>query len=65
MRAQLKYRDGEEKSLAGFMAVRRDRLGALQGEQLLELNREGELELIYLHLQSMQNLLNLAERAAS
>ena len=65
MRAQLKYRDGEEKSLAGFMAVRRDRLGELHGEQLLELNREGELELIYLHLQSMQNVLNLAERDVS
>jgi hypothetical protein len=65
MQAQLKHRNGEQKSVGGFMAVSRDKLKTLDDDTLLELNRGGGLELIYLHLQSMQNILNIADRAVA
>jgi hypothetical protein len=37
------------------MAVDREKLKALPGDKLAELARTGELELIYVHLQSMRN----------
>ena len=55
---------GELTSLGGFMAVNRERLKALSGEQLAELAQTDELELVYLHLQSMRNLSEIAQRAA-
>ncbi|MDJ0863875.1 MAG: SapC family protein [Gammaproteobacteria bacterium] len=56
---------GEHTSLSGFMAVKRERLKALSGEQLSELAQSDELELVYLHLQSMHNLSVVAQRAAT
>jgi len=55
MGAQYRTPDGERGSLSGFMAVNRDKLKALTGEQLEALIKTDELELIYLHLQSMRN----------
>ncbi len=63
MQAQVTIGSGERLALAGFMAVNRDRLKALSGEQLSELARTDELELIYVHLQSMRNFAPMAERA--
>ncbi len=62
MQAQLKFGSGAEKTITGFLAVKRDRLKDLSGEQLSELAVVDELELIYLHLQSMQNVKELAGR---
>jgi hypothetical protein len=62
MRAQFKFPSGEEGSLGGFMAVSRERLKALSDEQLVELMRSDELELVYLHLQSMHNFSMMVER---
>ena len=62
MEAKVKF-DGEEKvAIAGFMVVNRDRLKSLSAEKLSELAKIDELELIYLHLQSMQNISSLAAR---
>lgn len=55
MQAQLKLQSGERMSLAGFMAVDRKKLKALPDATLAELARGDELELVYLHLQSMRN----------
>jgi SapC protein len=46
---------GQPVSLGGFLAVNRQKLKALSGEALAALAKTDELELVYLHLQSMRN----------
>ncbi|MCI4677307.1 SapC family protein [Rhodoblastus acidophilus] len=62
MQAQVKTGDGPSFSLSGFMAVNRDKLKALPAETLSELAKTDELELLYLHLQSMRNFEGLRDR---
>ncbi len=62
MQAQFTLSAGQQMSLTGFMAVNRDRLKGLSGEQLKELAETGDLELVYTHLQSMRNISLMAER---
>lgn len=62
MRAQFSLRDGRTITLAGFEAVSREKLKAIAPEQLNVLFASDDLELIYLHLQSMKNLQATAER---
>jgi SapC len=65
MQAQVEMRSGEKSSLTGFLAVNRARLKAVGGVKLAELANTDELELIYLHLQSMRNFQSLPDRLAS
>lgn len=62
MQAQFTLGTGEQVSLAGFFAINRDRLKALTGDQLAELARTDELELMYMHLQSMRNFTAMVQR---
>jgi hypothetical protein len=62
MQAQIALPTGEKIALAGFMAVNRDRLKKLSGEKLAELVQANELELIYIHLQSIRNISVMADR---
>ncbi|MGK0169365.1 MAG: hypothetical protein ACI9W2_001086 [Gammaproteobacteria bacterium] len=62
MRAQFRFDSGEESSLGGFMAVNRERLKALDDNKLGEMMRGDEIELIYLHLQSLRNFGSMAKR---
>ena len=62
MQAQITRPTGEKIALAGFMAVNRDRLKKLSGEKLAELAQTDELELIYIHLQSIRNISVIADR---
>ncbi len=62
MQAQVTMESGGRVALGGFMAVSRTRLKALSGEKLAELAATDELELLYLHLQSMRNFDGLRER---
>lgn len=62
MQAKFSLRNGEETSLSGFRAISRDRLAKLSGADLSALLQSSELELIYLHLQSMRNFTPLVER---
>lgn len=55
MQAQIAMGSGEKLSLGGFWAVNRPKLKALSGDKLAELAKTDELELLYLHLQSMRN----------
>jgi hypothetical protein len=64
MTAQVTMGSGPPLSLGGFMAVNRDKLKALPGDVLAELAKTDELELIYLHLNSLRNFDNLRERLA-
>ncbi|UUZ54433.1 SapC family protein [Massilia sp. H-1] len=62
MQAEFTLASGEKMSLAGFQAVDRKRLKALSGDQLHEMAANDELELIYLHLQSMRNFSSVKDR---
>jgi len=64
MQAQIDMGSGERLQLRGFWAVNRAKLKALAGEKLAELARTDELELLYLHLQSMRNFNALRDRLA-
>ena len=63
MQAQVKFGSGQEMTVGGFMVVNRDRLKEVSGEKLSELASVDELELLYLHLQSLHNVTDLANRA--
>jgi hypothetical protein len=55
MQANVTTPKGEKLALAGFLAVSREKLRALNGETLEKLVKNDELELLYLHLASMRN----------
>lgn len=65
MRAQIRLDSGESIALTGFMVVDRARLKTLSSEKLAELVKSDELELIYIHLQSMKNFTGMRERLAA
>lgn len=62
MQAQVTIENGRRLSLGGFMAINREKLKALPGDKLAELIKTDELELIFLHIQSMRNFEHLRER---
>ena len=62
MQAQFTLGSGEKMSLGGFHVVDRKRLKALPAETLAQLAASDELELIYLHLQSMRNFTEIKDR---
>ena len=64
MQAQVTLPAGARTSLTGFMAVNRERLKQVAADKLAELAKTDELELIYLHLQSMRNFAGLKDRLA-
>jgi hypothetical protein len=53
-----------ERRLSGFLIVSREKLRALPAEKVAELNATGELELIFTHLLSLNNLQRLQEKLA-
>jgi len=55
MHAQVTMSTGEKMSLAGFMAVSREKLKQLSAEDASELLRNDGMELIFTHLHSMKN----------
>jgi hypothetical protein len=65
LQAQINLESGQIVSLTGFMGVSREKLNALPGETLAQLAKSGELELIYLHLNALQNFEALRERIGS
>jgi len=62
MQAQVTIDGVMQNMLGGFQAVSREKLKALPGDTLAELAATDELELIYLHLQSMRNFDALRDR---
>src|SRR5262249_6935824 len=63
--AQVQRASGSRLSLGGFMTVDRPKLKALAADRLAALVPTDELELLYLHLQSMRNFLGLRDRLAT
>lgn len=62
MQAQFTVGSGDKMQLTGFHVVDRQKLKALPGEQLAAMAQNDELELIYLHLQSMRNFTVLKDK---
>jgi hypothetical protein len=62
MQATMSLESGENLSLTGFMAISRQKLKALSADALSDLAKTDELELVYLHLQSMRNFSNARDR---
>lgn len=64
--AQAKFQlEGKESSLAGFQMINRDKLKALSAKKLKDLAETDELELCYMHLQSLNNLAPMARRLSA
>lgn len=64
MQVEVSTPAGEKLKLGGFLAVNRARLNALPGDALADLARNGELELLFLHLHSMRNFDGVKDRLA-
>ncbi len=62
MTAQFTTADGSSGNLTGFMAVNRENIKKLSGEQLAQLAATDELELIYVHIQSLKNFPRMLEK---
>jgi hypothetical protein len=62
MQAQVVSDGGETTLLSGFQAVSRAKLKALPADRLAELAGTDELELLYLHMQSLNNFEALKDR---
>ena len=62
MQAQINLGSGESMALRGFSVVDRARLKTLSANELAELVKSDELELIYAHLLSMRNLSTVRDR---
>jgi hypothetical protein len=63
--AQFNLPDGESSKLGGFYTINRAKLKALPPETLAQLASTDELELCYVHLQSLNNLTPMARRLAA
>jgi hypothetical protein len=57
--------DGERTQLGGFYTINRDKLKALPPEALADMAKTDELELCYVHLQSLNNLTPMARRVSA
>jgi hypothetical protein len=62
MQATFTLPSGEQRNLTGFMAVNRAKLKGLDDDVLAKMAKGDELELVYLHLHSMQNFSRMLER---
>jgi len=62
MRANVKLDDGENLALGGFMGINREKLKSLPADKLNELAKSDQLELIYAHISSLDNVNILFKR---
>ena len=62
--AQFNLPDGQSSQLGGFFTINRAKLKALPPEMLAQMASTDELELCYVHLQSLNNLTPMARRIA-
>lgn len=63
--AQFSLAGGERMQLSGFKTINRDKLRNLPAATLAEMAKTDELELCYLHLQSLNNLTPMTQRIAA
>lgn len=59
MQANIEMRSGEKLAIGGFQCVSREKLMALPADKMADLVKNGQMELIYNHLLSMNNVTTL------
>ncbi|MBI2993241.1 MAG: SapC family protein [Gammaproteobacteria bacterium] len=64
MQANIALKSGEKLTVGGFQCVKREKLKALPPKKILDLLKSDQLELIYLHLESLNNVGALTAKAA-
>lgn len=62
MQANVELTDGDKYSLGGFWGINRAKLKALPGDKLMELVKSDQMELVYAHLNSLENLKTLIRK---
>ena len=62
MTANIETKTGEKMSVGGFFAISRDKLKMLKPENLSDLAKTDQLELIYAHLNSLRNVKTLLDK---
>ena len=62
MQANIKMQSGENYSIGGFFCVNRGKLKELPPEKLADLVKSDQMELIYAHLLSLNNVSRLMEK---
>jgi hypothetical protein len=62
MKASIEIKSGEKHALGGFQCVNREKLNALKQKNLVSLVKTGQMELIYLHLFSLNNIKGLTKK---
>lgn len=62
MQANIKLQNGEDLSIGGFQCVKREKLQQLNPGKLADLVKTGQMELIYAHLLSLNNVAKLISR---
>lgn len=62
MQANVKLQSGEDLSIGGFQCVKREKLQQLSPGKLADLVKTGQMELIYAHLLSLNNVSKLINR---
>lgn len=65
MQANVEMKGGSKLQVQGFLTINRARLKELKGDALAELHRSDALELIYLHLASLNIFSRLVDRFAA
>lgn len=64
MTANIQMKSGEKMSIGGFFCVSREKLKALKPGKMADLVKTDQMELIYLHLQSLRNVNSLLSKFA-
>ena len=62
MQANVKLQSGEEISIGGFQCIKREKLQQLSPGKLADLVKTGQMELIYAHLLSLNNVNKLINK---
>lgn len=62
MQAKIEMKSGEELAIGGFQCVSREKLNLLEPGKLADLVKTGQMELIYAHLLSMNNVKTLMNK---
>ena len=62
MQAKAEFKDGKTMALRGFMGISRDKLKALDPARLAEMVKQNYMDLVYAHLNSLDNIQNLIKK---
>lgn len=62
MQANVEMKSGDKMSLGGFQCVNREKLAEVKPGKLADLVKTGQMELIYAHLLSLNNVANLLNK---